>query len=200
MDADDDAAVAMEEGKAMEIEDGDGDTVMGNTTPPPINVNIGTGDLDHLPISDPNRDAVDLSNIPQNVIEEIQQRLTSIPEGFDHVAGNRAYLEELAREQKVMFRTTKYPGFENWGKLFHILMYMVKFECLLINIFERGAFSTGLGWGRLRNILDRREPFKGMLEELDKKYIIHNGFIVANESGSHDFHQDSFASGGQLIV
>jgi len=119
----------------------------------------------------------------------------NLPKGFMFVAGNEKYLHNLLKRDIIMLGNIVDERWKNWPRLFGLIMHLQRWKFLFVNVFARLAYSSGLGGDRTRTILEQHEPFKSFFKQIEKKYHIVHVFILANESGSHDFHQDVFTPG-----
>ena len=127
------------------------------------------------------------------------------PEEYTPLDGNPQFLEDLIRSNDLDLGFIN-TLFDDWPAIHAIIMEKWEAGDLYVEHFERvgngGAYSTGKAYNcRLEQVLRETEPFKTLLESLDEYFDIVSGWMLANECGEHDLHQDgSFGDATHRLI
>lgn len=133
-----------------------------------------------------------------------------LPSGFKVTKGDSVFFENLLRgdDPKVMIANL---GFKvDWEKVHHRLLDFNKRYPLLVNFFARGGHSSGYSWPEVYDLLkkfdeelqkDGLDPFFSVIfDALGHGFYIGHGWLLANESGVHDPHQDGGYRGSHRAI
>ena len=103
---------------------------------------------------------------------------------------NRNLLEQLVDNEVVLFGNAVNIG--DWEYLHKRLMWLNKNRHLLIRLYARGAYTSGLNWNnRVRPILEEIPTIKNWFKMLEISYVIKHGWVLCyTTQGRHPFHPD----------
>jgi len=138
--------------------------------------------------------------------EDLSEVIIDIPSGFDHMGGERKFLEELYNSEDyfMIFRFVTGDGWL-WDVLYHQLMRLNNPpHCMLIDNFtyNERAYTSGRDWHRVEQIIRKIPCIDNYLTCMEKSFTIKHGVVncFVEDNFSYTKYRNYHGASHQMII